>query len=74
MVSLPYGRCYNYWVRIAQAIKEGLPDGDKEKQLFQGLLNQRNEAEEAMKMNGCLTMETRRWTRLELKSAICCTP
>ena len=34
---------------VAQAISEVLPDGDKEKQLPQGLLNQRDKVEEAMK-------------------------
>jgi putative DNA methylase len=32
---------------VAQAISEILPDGDKEKQLMQGLLNQRESLEEA---------------------------
>ena len=32
---------------VAQAISEILPDGDKEKQLMQGLLNQREGLEEA---------------------------
>jgi len=32
---------------VAQAGREGLPDGDKEKQLMQGLLNQREGLEEA---------------------------
>ena len=32
---------------VAQAISESLPDGDKEKQLMQGLLNQRDSIEEA---------------------------
>ena len=32
---------------IAQAVSEILPDGDKEKQLMQGLLNQRKGLEEA---------------------------
>ena len=34
---------------VAQAISEVLPDGDKEKQLLQGLLNQRDKVEEEMK-------------------------
>jgi putative DNA methylase len=34
------------WV-LAQAISEILPDGDKEKQLMQGLLNQKDQLEEA---------------------------
>jgi adenine-specific DNA methylase len=34
------------WV-LAQAISEILPDGDKEKQLMQGILNQRDEVERA---------------------------
>ena len=33
------------WV-VAQAVSEILPDGDKEKQLMQGLLNQREQVEE----------------------------
>lgn len=32
---------------VAQAISEILPDGEKEKQLMQGLLNQREGLEEA---------------------------
>jgi hypothetical protein len=32
---------------VAQAVSEILPDGDKEKQLMQGLLNQRDKLEEA---------------------------
>jgi adenine-specific DNA methylase len=35
----------NLWV-VAQAISEILPEGDKEKQLMQGLLNQREQVEE----------------------------
>jgi putative DNA methylase len=35
----------NLWV-VAQAVSEILPDGDKEKQLMQGLLNQREQVEE----------------------------
>ena len=34
--------------RDAQAISEILPDGDKEKQLLQGRLNQRDKIDEAM--------------------------
>ncbi len=33
---------------VAQAASEVLPDGDKVKQRFQGLLNERDEVEEAM--------------------------
>jgi adenine-specific DNA methylase len=40
------GRNPNLWV-VAQAVSEILPDGDKEKQLMQGLLNQRDQLEEA---------------------------
>jgi len=36
------GRNSNLW-QVAQAISEILPDGDKEKQLMQGLLNQRDQ-------------------------------
>jgi hypothetical protein len=32
---------------VAQAFSEALPDGDKEKQLLRGLLNQRDRLEEA---------------------------
>jgi hypothetical protein len=32
---------------VAQAVSEILPDGDKEKQLMQGLLNQREQLAEA---------------------------
>jgi adenine-specific DNA methylase len=39
------GRNPNLWL-VAQAISEILPDGDKEKQLMQGLLNQRDTLEE----------------------------
>ena len=35
----------NLWV-VAQAVSEILPDGNKEKQLMQGLLNQREQVEE----------------------------
>jgi hypothetical protein len=35
------------WNSSGQAISEILPDGDKEKQLVQGLLNQREGLEEA---------------------------
>jgi hypothetical protein len=34
------------WV-VAQALSEVLPDGDKERQLLQGLLNQKDRLEEA---------------------------
>ncbi len=34
---------------VAQAVSEVLPDSDKEKQLLQGLLNQRDKVEEDMK-------------------------
>jgi putative DNA methylase len=40
------GRNSNLWL-VAQAVSEILPDGDKEKQLMQGLLNQRDNLEEA---------------------------
>ena len=40
------GRNSNLWL-VAQAVSEILPDGDKEKQLMQGLLNQRDQLEEA---------------------------
>ena len=33
---------------VAQVISEALPNGDKEKQLLQGLLNQRDKVEEAL--------------------------
>ena len=39
------GRNNNLWL-VAQAVSEILPDGDKEKQLMQGLLNQRDGLEE----------------------------
>src|SRR5262249_21209181 len=42
------GRNPNIWL-VAQAVSEILPDGDKEKQLMQGLLNQRDMLEEAAK-------------------------
>jgi adenine-specific DNA methylase len=40
------GRNPNLWL-VAQAVSEILPDGDKEKQLMQGLLNQRDQLEKA---------------------------
>jgi putative DNA methylase len=40
------GRNSSLWL-VAQAISEILPDGDKEKQLMQGILNQRGEVEKA---------------------------
>jgi hypothetical protein len=40
------GRNHNLWL-VAQAVSEILPDGDKEKQLMQGLLNERDQLEEA---------------------------
>ncbi|MBI2806088.1 MAG: DUF1156 domain-containing protein [Planctomycetes bacterium] len=40
------GRNSNLWL-VAQAVSEILPDGDKEKQLMQGLLNQRDQLESA---------------------------
>jgi adenine-specific DNA methylase len=40
------GRNPNLWL-VAQAVSEILPEGDKEKQLMQGLLNQRDQLEEA---------------------------
>jgi len=42
-----HGRNEKLWT-VAQAISEVLPDGDKEKQLLQGLLNQREKIDEAM--------------------------
>ncbi|MCK4659703.1 MAG: hypothetical protein KAV82_09310 [Phycisphaerae bacterium] len=42
-----HGRNEKLWT-VAQAISEVLPDGDKEKQLLQGLLNQRDKVEEEM--------------------------
>jgi hypothetical protein len=39
---------------VAQAISEILPDGDKEKQLMQGLLNQREGLEEATRQRDLL--------------------
>lgn len=41
----------NLWV-VAQAISEILPEGDKEKQLMQGLLNQREQIEEEARQGG----------------------
>jgi putative DNA methylase len=43
-----HGRNEKLWT-VAQAISEVLPDGDKEKQLLQGLLNQRDKVEQDMK-------------------------
>jgi len=43
-----HGRNEKVWT-VAQAMSEVLPDGDKEKQLLQGLLNQRDKVEEEMK-------------------------
>jgi hypothetical protein len=40
-----HGNSPNLWV-LAQAISESLPDGDKEKQLMQGLLNQKERLEQ----------------------------
>jgi putative DNA methylase len=40
------GRNPTLWL-VAQAVSEILPDGDKEKQLMQGLLNQRDQLEKA---------------------------
>lgn len=40
------GRNPSLWL-VAQAVSEILPDGNKEKQLMQGLLNQRDQLEEA---------------------------
>lgn len=40
------GRNPSLWL-VAQAVSEILPDGDKEKQLMQGLLNQRDQLEKA---------------------------
>ena len=42
-----HGKNEKLWT-VAQAISEVLPDGDKEKQLLQGLLNQRDKIDEAM--------------------------
>ena len=42
-----HGRNEKLWT-VAQAISEVLPDGDKEKQLLQGLLNQRDKIDEAL--------------------------
>ncbi len=42
-----HGRNEKLWT-VAQAVSEVLPDRDKEKQLLQGLLNQRDKVEEAM--------------------------
>lgn len=41
-----HGNNHSLWL-VAQAISEILPDGDKEKQLMQGLLNQKEGLEEA---------------------------
>jgi hypothetical protein len=41
-----HGRNANLWF-VAQAVSEILPDGDKEKPLMQGLLNQRDQLEKA---------------------------
>ena len=46
------GRNSNLWL-VAQAVSEILPDGDKEKQLMQGLLNQREQLEEAGTQASC---------------------
>jgi adenine-specific DNA methylase len=43
-----HGKSEKLWT-VAQAMSEVLPDGDKEKQLLQGLLNQRDKVEEEMK-------------------------
>ena len=37
---------HSLWL-VAQAVSEILPDGEREKQLMQGLLNQREQLEEA---------------------------
>ena len=42
-----HGRNEKLWT-VAQAVSEVLPDGDKEKQLLQGLLNQRDKIDEAL--------------------------
>ena len=42
-----HGRNEKLWT-VAQAISEVLPDGDKEKQLLQGLLNQRDKIDAAL--------------------------
>jgi putative DNA methylase len=39
------GKNPTLWL-VAQAVSEILPDGDKEKQLMQGLLNQREKLEQ----------------------------
>ena len=41
-----HGNNHSLWL-VAQAVSEILPDGDKEKQLMQGLLNQKEGLEEA---------------------------
>ena len=43
-----HGRSEKLWT-VAQAISKVLPDGDKEKQLLHGLLNQRDKVEDEMK-------------------------
>ena len=43
-----HGRNEKPWT-VTQAISEVLPDDDKEKQLLQGLLNQRDHTEEELK-------------------------
>ena len=42
-----HGRNEKLWT-VAQAMSEVLPDGDKDKQLLQGLLNQRDKIDEAL--------------------------
>ena len=42
-----HGKSEKLWT-VAQAVSEILPDGDKEKQRLQGLLNQRDKVEEAL--------------------------
>ena len=42
-----HGRNEKLWT-VAQAVSEVLPDGDREKQLLTGLLNQRDEIDEAL--------------------------
>ena len=41
-----HGQNPSLWL-IAQAVSEILPDGDKEKQLMQGLLNQKDQLDQA---------------------------
>jgi len=47
LVRSGHGPSEKLWT-VAQAISEVLPDSDKEKQLLQSLLNQRDKIEEAL--------------------------